>query len=59
MRRCALVVIALVFGCSVPAPAGSAGEPPSIANPAVQSAIAAAVQRDRVFYGGKTPVPAA
>lgn len=31
---------------------------PSIASPSVQSAIVAAVQRDRARYGGRTPVPA-
>ncbi len=38
--------------------AASAADLPSIANPSVQAAIAAAVQRDRVRYGGRTPVPA-
>ena len=60
MRRYALVAIALMFGWAVAQPARSAAQgPPSIANPAIQSAIAAAVQRDRVRFGGKTPVPAA
>jgi D-alanyl-D-alanine carboxypeptidase len=38
--------------------AASPAEMPSVASPSVQSAIAAAVQRDRVRFGGKTPIPA-
>ncbi len=60
MRRCFLVVVALVLGYAVSAPATTgAVELPSIASPAVQAAIASAVQRDRARYGGNTPVPAA
>ncbi|HEY6326810.1 MAG TPA: serine hydrolase domain-containing protein [Candidatus Cybelea sp.] len=36
----------------------SATDLPSIANPSVQAAITAAVQRDRARYGGRAPVPA-
>jgi D-alanyl-D-alanine carboxypeptidase len=32
---------------------------PSLESPAVQSAAAAAVERDRIRYGGRTPIPAA
>ncbi len=62
MRRYALVAVALIFGCTLSTSAvriAAAASLPSLADPAVQSAIAAAVQRDRVRYGGKTPVPAA
>ena len=59
MRRCASVAVfslaILAFGAPLAAPAAS---PPSIANPSVQSAIVAAVARDRVRYGGHTPIPA-
>jgi D-alanyl-D-alanine carboxypeptidase len=39
--------------------AASAAKVRSVADPSVQLAIAAAVQRDRMRYGGKTPIPAA
>jgi D-alanyl-D-alanine carboxypeptidase len=59
VRRCASVAVfslaILAFGAPLAAPAAS---PPSIANPSVQSAIVAAVARDRVRYGGHTPIPA-
>ncbi len=32
--------------------------PPSVASPSVQSAIVAAVEKDRKRYGGRTPIPA-
>ena len=58
MRRYALVAVALIFGCTLSTSAVRASPRPaslpSLADPAVQSAIAAAVQRDRVRYGGKT-----
>jgi D-alanyl-D-alanine carboxypeptidase len=46
--------LALPFG----AVAASAASPASIADPSVQLAVAATVQRDRMRYGGKTPIPA-
>lgn len=42
----------------VPAATSAAGAP-SLASPSVQSAITAAVERDRRQYGGRAPVPAA
>ena len=59
MRSRALIAVALALGCSAPVPVQAVAQLPAIADPAVQSAIAAAVQRDRVRYGGKSPVPAA
>jgi D-alanyl-D-alanine carboxypeptidase len=48
----------LALGCCFLAPtAARAAEVPSIASPSVQSAIAAAVARDRVRYGGRAPIP--
>lgn len=61
MYRRILVAGATILACTllgVPATTAAAA-PLSIASPAVQAAIATAVQRDRVRYGGKTPVPAA
>lgn len=59
MRNCGLscfgFVLAFVFLAPV---AVRAADPASPASPAVQTAIVAAVQRDRVHYGGRTPVPA-
>jgi D-alanyl-D-alanine carboxypeptidase len=52
----------VTMGCaaSLPfsGPAASAASPASIAEPSVQLAVAATVQRDRMRYGGKTPIPA-
>src|SRR5580692_11062526 len=52
----------VTMGCaaSLPfsGPAVSAASPASIAEPSVQLAVAATVQRDRMRYGGKTPIPA-
>jgi D-alanyl-D-alanine carboxypeptidase len=62
VRRCALIAVALIFGCTLSTSAvrmAVAASLPALASPAVQSAIAAAVQHDRVRYGGNTPVPAA
>jgi D-alanyl-D-alanine carboxypeptidase len=53
-------VKSLVFGIAcvlAPAIASAAVTTPSVASPAVQRAIAAAVQKNRVLYGGRTPVP--
>ena len=60
MRRCALSVAVFSFSIfAFVAPlATPAATLPSIANPSVQSAIVAAVQRDRLRYGGHTPIPA-
>ena len=38
--------------------AGIAAQPTSIASPSLQSAIVAAVEKDRRAYGGHTPIPA-
>jgi D-alanyl-D-alanine carboxypeptidase len=63
VRKRALEYFAFVLGCalltSVAPVAVSAAGRPSLANPSVQSAITAAIVRDRVRYGGRTPVPAA
>lgn len=60
MHRCALSVAVfsfaiLAFVAPLATPAASL---PSIANASVQSAIVAAVARDRMRYGGHTPIPA-
>lgn len=51
-----------MVGCAALGPirpiAIAASNLPSIASPSAQSAIVAAVQRDRVRFGGRTPVPA-
>jgi D-alanyl-D-alanine carboxypeptidase len=43
----------------VTAGVASAAGLPSLESPAVQSAVAAAVERNRIHYGGRTPIPAA
>jgi D-alanyl-D-alanine carboxypeptidase len=52
----------VAIGCAVSLPfsgrAASAASPASIADPSVQLAVAATVQRDRMRYGGRTPIPA-
>jgi D-alanyl-D-alanine carboxypeptidase len=52
----------VAMGCALvlpfAGPAASAASPASIADPSVQLAVAATVQRDRMRYGGKTPIPA-
>ncbi|HEY6485560.1 MAG TPA: serine hydrolase domain-containing protein [Candidatus Cybelea sp.] len=60
MRRCAssavnLSFALLAFFAPIPTPSANL---PSIASPSVRSAIVAAVQRDRVHYGGHSPIPA-
>ena len=60
MRRCASSVAAFsiaLLACVAPL-ATPAASLPSISSPAVQSAIVAAVQRDRVRFGGHAPIPA-
>lgn len=52
-------IIALIFGCLLlPSAARSAQATVSVASPSVQSAIVAAVEKDRKAYGGRTPIPA-
>lgn len=44
--------------CAItPAIASAAVATPSVASPALQHAIAVAVEKDRALYGGRTPVP--
>ena len=58
--KVSLAFVAAVFGFALVVPiAGLAQETMPVTSPAVQSAIAAAVQRDRVRYGGSTPIPGA
>jgi D-alanyl-D-alanine carboxypeptidase len=60
VRKCALAFVAFVFGCVLVAPIdGVAQASFSVANPAVQSSIVAAIERDRKRFGGRTPLPAA
>jgi D-alanyl-D-alanine carboxypeptidase len=59
MRKCSLVFIALVLGFgTLVAPVDAAQNPISVSSPAVQSAISAAIEKDRKRFGGRTPVPA-
>lgn len=61
MRKRRRAIAAIVLGCSSlsfsSVASASAATRPSIANPAVQADIAAAVQRDRARFGGRTPIP--
>ncbi len=51
--------VALILGCVLlPSVARSAEKTPSAASSFVQSAIVAAVEKDRKMYGGRTPLPA-
>ncbi len=60
VRIYSLAFIALFFGCALVAPtAVVAQEAATIASPAVQSAIVAAIEKDRARFGGRTPLPAA
>lgn len=53
------VALAIILGCLlVPSVAGGAEKTSSAASPSVQSAIVAAVEKDRKMYGGRTPLPA-
>jgi D-alanyl-D-alanine carboxypeptidase len=62
LYRMSRILMALIFGflgclCAC-APRQSASTPgPSATSRSVQSAIAAAVEKDRKIYGGRTPVP--
>lgn len=51
------VLLALGYALLTPI-AVSAADLPSVANPSVQAALTAAVERDRAHFGGRTPVPA-
>jgi D-alanyl-D-alanine carboxypeptidase len=59
MRKIAIFCTATVFVClsRESATSASAKAMPSANNPSVQSKIAAAVEKDRKLYGGRTPVP--
>lgn len=58
MSRSSIAALAAAFIlCLFPRPAGSASAAPSVSSASVQAAIAAAVERDRKLFGGKTPVP--
>lgn len=58
-RSSRLSSLIFVFGCCFVEPiAAPAADLPSVTDSSVQSAITAAVQRDRARYGGRTPVPA-
>ncbi len=59
MRKYLLALSALILGCFVVAPkAGVAQAPASVSSPTVQSAIVAAIEKDRKRFGGRTPLPA-
>jgi D-alanyl-D-alanine carboxypeptidase len=59
VRICGLACFGFVLAFVLMTPGvASAANLPSIANASVQAAITAAVQRDRLRYGGRTPVPA-
>ncbi len=50
--------VALILGCALLPPAArSDAKTPSLANSSVQSAIVAAVEKDRTRYGGRAPIP--
>ncbi|HZY95763.1 MAG TPA: serine hydrolase domain-containing protein [Candidatus Cybelea sp.] len=60
MRKYALAFVAFTYCCTLlPPSAGLADEAISVARPAVQSAIVAAIEKDRKRFGGRTPLPAA
>ncbi|MBV8148614.1 MAG: beta-lactamase family protein [Candidatus Eremiobacteraeota bacterium] len=55
-----LAFIAFVFGCVLVEPVALvAQETPSVASPAVQSAIVAVIEKDRKRFGGRAPLPSA
>lgn len=62
MHRRVFAFAAPVFGCALLAfnvpVAAPAAQLPSLTNSSVRSAISAAVERDRAYYGGNTPIPA-
>ncbi|HEV3194973.1 MAG TPA: serine hydrolase domain-containing protein, partial [Candidatus Cybelea sp.] len=50
--------VAVILGCVlVPSAARSAAKTPSLVSSSVQSAIVAAVEKDRKTYGGRAPIP--
>jgi D-alanyl-D-alanine carboxypeptidase len=52
------LAVAVVLGCVfMPSVARSSGKPPTLASSSVQSAIVAAVEKDRKLYGGRAPLP--
>ena len=60
MNRYSLLFLSFVFGCVLVAPSGAAAQGAvSVASPATQSAIVAAIEKDRKRFGGRTPLPAA
>ncbi|MGA9418438.1 MAG: serine hydrolase domain-containing protein [Candidatus Cybelea sp.] len=60
MLKVSLAFVAAVFGFALVVPiAGLAQETMPVTSPAVQSAIVAAIEKDRKRFGGRTPLPAA
>jgi D-alanyl-D-alanine carboxypeptidase len=58
MRRSFIAISAILLGFLLARTTGSAEEAPSVASRSVQSAIVAAVEKDRERYGGRAPIPA-
>lgn len=54
------LLAALVLACLLGLPASARGAPAAVSpsDPAIQAEIAAAVEKNRAIYGGRTPVPA-
>lgn len=53
------LAVAFILGCVIlPSVARSTENATSVASPSVQSAIVAAVEKDRKTYGGRQPIPA-
>ncbi|MGA8575209.1 MAG: serine hydrolase domain-containing protein [Candidatus Cybelea sp.] len=60
MHRYSLFFLAFVFGCVLVAPASAVAQGAIlVTSPATQSAIVAAIEKDRKRFGGRTPLPAA
>lgn len=60
MRRISFSLALTILGCAcvlTPAAVSGANAAPSAASASIQRAIAAAVEKDRGIYGGRTPVP--
>jgi D-alanyl-D-alanine carboxypeptidase len=58
MRRFSIASSAILLGFLLTRITGSAQEARSVTSPSVQSAIVAAVEKDRERYGGRAPIPA-
>jgi D-alanyl-D-alanine carboxypeptidase len=60
VRKYTFAFVAFAFAYTFAAPIGAVGqETTSVASPTVQSAIVAAIEKDRKRFGGRTPLPAA